>query len=139
MLKLKNFFVIISLQRFFDWLELKKTLYQIWVWLDEAENQGGEILYTCSVNHRTRLILILILASLNIKAQQPFTRQISRANGLPSNKVYSINQDKKGYIWLGTEQGLVKYDGNSFQTYTHPGMNGIAVSDVQQDATGRIW
>ncbi|GAB1449052.1 hypothetical protein MASR2M44_20740 [Bacteroidota bacterium] len=139
MLKLKNFFVIISLQRFFDWLELKKTLYQIWVWLDEAENQGGEILYTCRVNHRTRFILILILASLNIKAQQPFTRQISRANGLPSNKVYSINQDKKGYIWLGTEQGLVKYDGNSFQTYTHPGMNGIAVSDVQQDATGRIW
>lgn len=36
---------------------------------------------------------------------------------LPQNSVKSIVQDKFGYLWLGTENGLVRYDGKNFKTY----------------------
>ncbi len=41
------------------------------------------------------------------------------ANGLPTNKVNSIIQDSRGFIWMGTAQGLVRFDGNKFTQYNH--------------------
>ena len=38
--------------------------------------------------------------------------------GLPSSTIYSIIQDNKGFIWIGTESGLVRYDGTKFRVYT---------------------
>ena len=38
-------------------------------------------------------------------------------NGLPQNSVKEIAADSDGYIWIGTESGLVRYDGSSFKTY----------------------
>lgn len=38
-------------------------------------------------------------------------------NGLPQNSVKEIAADSDGYIWIGTESGLVKYDGSHFTTY----------------------
>jgi|GEM_PF-588756 len=38
-------------------------------------------------------------------------------DGLASNSVYSILQDKKGFIWLGTSDGICRYDGNEFKNY----------------------
>lgn len=37
---------------------------------------------------------------------------------LPSNAVFDIKQDHKGYMWIGTEDGLVKFDGYNFNTFT---------------------
>ncbi|MEO7047002.1 MAG: two-component regulator propeller domain-containing protein, partial [Ferruginibacter sp.] len=41
------------------------------------------------------------------------------ANGLPSNKVNDIIQDSRGFVWMGTAQGLVRFDGNKFTVYNH--------------------
>uniref|UniRef100_UPI0040492EE6 two-component regulator propeller domain-containing protein n=1 Tax=Flavobacterium sp. TaxID=239 RepID=UPI0040492EE6 len=38
-------------------------------------------------------------------------------NGLPHDLCYQIIQDKHGYIWLGTDNGLVKFNGFAFQTF----------------------
>ena len=38
-------------------------------------------------------------------------------NGLPQNSVKDIAADSDGYIWIGTESGLVRYDGSHFKTY----------------------
>ncbi|SIR70927.1 hypothetical protein [Chryseobacterium sp. RU33C] len=40
-------------------------------------------------------------------------------NGLPKNSVKDIIKDKYGFIWLSTESGLVRHDGNNFVTYNH--------------------
>lgn len=40
-------------------------------------------------------------------------------NGLPQNSVKDIIKDKYGFIWLSTENGLVRYDGYNFVTYSH--------------------
>ncbi len=60
--------------------------------------------------------------------------------GLPQNFIYSVVQDNNGYIWLGTGEGLVRYDGIKFQTYT---VNDSLASDFIQvlfvDNKGVLW
>lgn len=62
------------------------------------------------------------------------------SDGLPSMEVYDILQDQKGYIWLGTEAGLSRFDGYQFHTYTtKDGLPNNDVIDIEEDENGRIW
>ncbi len=45
------------------------------------------------------------------------TRLLSIKDGLPSRDVKCVVQDKEGYIWIGTEKGLSRYDGHTFKLY----------------------
>src|SRR6266705_2002689 len=40
-------------------------------------------------------------------------------NGLSENMVYTVFQDSKGYLWIGTHDGLNRYDGYSFKKFRH--------------------
>ncbi|UKN01146.1 SpoIIE family protein phosphatase [Paracrocinitomix mangrovi] len=44
--------------------------------------------------------------------------QYTTEDGISQNFIYSINQDPKGYLWVGTGEGLCKFDGKRFETYT---------------------
>ena len=44
-------------------------------------------------------------------------KQLSTTEGLSNNSVRSIYRDNRGFLWVGTESGLNKYDGYSFQQY----------------------
>jgi ligand-binding sensor domain-containing protein len=44
-------------------------------------------------------------------------RRLSIAEGLVNNVVYGVVQDSRGFIWLGTEGGLVRYDGREFRSF----------------------
>lgn len=44
-------------------------------------------------------------------------RQLSVKNGLSQNSAISIAQDKEGFLWIATQDGLNRYDGNNFTTY----------------------
>jgi len=61
------------------------------------------------------------LLLLQIPASGQYTinrfRQISTENGLSDNLVNSLVQDDKGYIWIGTSNGLNRFDGHQFDTY----------------------
>ena len=51
---------------------------------------------------------------------EDYSYRVSRftaADGLPSGRVYSIEEDSLGLLWLGTDNGLVRFDGRSFTTY----------------------
>ena len=68
------------------------------------------------------LLLIIYLLPGRLSAQQAFPLQYDQQhftdeNGLPQNSVKSIIQDKDGFIWLTTEDGLVRYDGQRFFTF----------------------
>ena len=45
------------------------------------------------------------------------SKQMRTSDGLPSNSVRCMFQDSKGFLWLGTLDGLTRYDGNTFLTY----------------------
>ena len=56
-------------------------------------------------------LALCLLPDLYSMAQTPLTaRFLSSENGLGTNNVRSIVQDNKGYIWLGTTTGLIRYD-----------------------------
>jgi len=70
--------------------------------------------------------------------------QITIADGLANNTVRHFLQDSKGFIWMGTLNGLNRYDGNSFITY-HPSPKGELsladqkVYDLEEDNNGFLW
>jgi len=61
------------------------------------------------------LILILFIgSSCSVGAQRLVFENIGTKNGLPASEVYKLFQDKKGYVWVFTEYGIVKYNGSNF-------------------------
>ncbi|TAF32289.1 MAG: hypothetical protein EAZ57_09315 [Cytophagales bacterium] len=72
-------------------------------------------------------------------AQSPPFIQLSEDEDLPSNTIYDIFQDSKGYIWLGTDGGLYRYDGVKFVRFLIKTTLGRSVTNIQEDRTGRIW
>lgn len=72
-------------------------------------------------------------------AQELSFRQITTEQGLPSNEVYSIIQDKDGFIWIGCDAGLFKYDGISFISYKTSKQKSKSVAALTQTPNGRIY
>lgn len=85
-----------------------------------------------------RLLIFLIL-SVSLKAQYSI-KHYSTIEGIPHDLCYGILQDSKGYIWLGTDDGLLKYDGTYFTTFGfRDGLESNYVIDVYQDAKDHIY
>jgi hypothetical protein len=64
---------------------------------------------------------------------------IDKVRGLPSNTVYDLIQDRRGFIWLATDKGLFRYDGVNFRSYANRQQNGKSLSNPMLDARGRVW
>lgn len=63
---------------------------------------------------------MLIYAAVFSQQQKQYAfTHFSTTNGLVTNSVFNILQDKQGYIWLATVDGLQRYDGNRFLTFRH--------------------
>ncbi|MCM1176883.1 MAG: response regulator [Bacteroides sp.] len=63
-------------------------------------------------------------------------------DGLPSSQVYDIVQDRSGFIWFGTSNGLSRFDGHNFRNYRKndgSGLSNNSVLHLHVDRTGRIW
>lgn len=88
---------------------------------------------------RTYLALCILIVCTYSRAQHPVFYQLNDEDGLPSNEVYQVLQDKDGFMWIGCEDGLFRYDGNSFKKYRNSSQNGVAVSDLRLDHKNRIW
>ena len=74
-----------------------------------------------------------------INAQNIFYDQLNTESGLPSSTVFDIFQDSKRFIWLATEEGLIKYNGVDFKTYSHPDLHSKSGSNIKEDVLGRVW
>lgn len=74
-----------------------------------------------------------------MNAQEPYAIHLSKANGLPSNTVYNVFQDSKGFIWFTSATGLCRYDGFEFKTYQCEEQTSSSGSSIKEDIFGRIW
>lgn len=83
-------------------------------------------------------ILFNLISHLNY-AQGLSAFSITQQHGLPSNTVYDIFQDSKGFLWIATENGLARYNGHTFFTYENTAVRSQAMSGILEDAEGRIW
>lgn len=83
--------------------------------------------------------ILLCLFSQFTFGQNPYYYNIDRTNGLPSNSVYDIFQDSKGFMWFATGKGLCRYDGSVFKTYISDSQTSKSGSCISEDSFGRIW
>lgn len=77
-------------------------------------------------------------------ATQPLFHTLDAADGLPSSTVWKLAQDHAGYIWIGTSDGLARYDGVGFRVYRHDAADtaSLAGDDVTAlfvDRDDRLW
>lgn len=73
------------------------------------------------------VLLIGVLCMVRVQAADSLQYDqlhFTSANGLPQNSIKSIAVGPKGFIWMATENGLVRFDGHRFSTFKK-GMNGI--------------
>lgn len=89
-----------------------------------------------------RLLYFFIFVSYAslIGQYSPFYINYSTKNGLPSNTVYSINQDDKGKIWISTDEGISIYNGYDFETINIT--NGLPDNEIFNsffDSKKRMW
>ncbi len=62
-------------------------------------------------------LLMLLLLQNRAAAQQILFRHYSVPEGLPSSTVRAITQDRQGYLWFGTKNGLSRFDGYQFRNF----------------------
>jgi signal transduction histidine kinase/ligand-binding sensor domain-containing protein len=91
------------------------------------------------------VLALILLCSHKIQSQSTIDpTYLSVSEGLSSPNVHRILQDSYGLIWLGTSNGLQKYDGYVFQSYKHdPGkatsLLDNLVFDIVEDAEHNLW
>lgn len=85
------------------------------------------------------LLFTLFFNPLVLLSQNPYSYNIDKSSGLPSNSVYDIFQDKKGFMWFATSEGLCKYDGTKFSSYTTNKQTSKSGSNILEDKFGRVW
>ena len=86
-------------------------------------------------------LLLLIAAATTSRAQYG---QLFASDRLSSTNITCITQDKVGYIWVGTEYGLNRFDGYRFTTYLNEPHDSTSllynnVSSLHCDRQGRLW
>lgn len=83
-------------------------------------------------------IVVLFLTQITF-GQNPYFNTIDKSQGLLTNSVYDIFEDKDKYMWFTTDKGLCQYNGYTFQYFSQDGMTSKAGTCINQDAFGRIW
>lgn len=82
-------------------------------------------------------VIALLFCWYGVAQNKPI--HYSTSNGLPHDITYGLFQDSFGYIWIGTDNGLVKYDGNEFKTFTiKEGLRSNYVIDINETKDTKI-
>jgi signal transduction histidine kinase/ligand-binding sensor domain-containing protein/CheY-like chemotaxis protein len=98
-----------------------------------------------------RIILLVVCVfvsvfSLALDPHKKITQYIHEIwgiqQGLPQNSVYTIIQTGDGYLWLGTEEGLARFDGVRFKIYDKGNLDQLinnSIYDLYEDREGNLW
>lgn len=98
--------------------------------------------------NRILLIIFIQLISLSVKALDYGSfliyKEIGTQEGLSQNRVNSIFKSSDGYLWLGTDYGLNRYDGNMMKTYFYDRENisslpSNKINFIVEDAHSNLW
>ena len=75
-------------------------------------------------------IILLFFASYCCAQNNIYTKHYTPIDGLASSETYFLITDSKGFLWIGTDRGLNKFDGKTFTTYTTA--NGLGTNFVDR-------
>ncbi|MDJ0835258.1 MAG: two-component regulator propeller domain-containing protein [Acidobacteriota bacterium] len=90
-------------------------------------------------------MICLFASVVGVQAGTPLRfHRLSVLDGLSQNNVYTVIQNKQGFIWVGTRDGLNRYDGYEFITYRHDpedpnSLSDSFILDIHEDPEGILW
>ncbi len=103
----------------------------------------------CLRHRQTQLVCMLIciaavfmfIVPVYAEESQLYFNQISTKNGLSHNRVHAIMQDSRGFLWIGTSDGLNRYDGITFKTFYKDELelNSSFIVTLCEDNQGNLW
>ncbi len=87
------------------------------------------------------LIFSCLFAGLTVAGEIPQfnARAWQTENGLPHNSVYAVTQTRDGYVWVGTQHGIARFDGVRFTTFNAPELPASSVRVLHQTQDGTLW
>ncbi len=92
------------------------------------------------LNKFLALVLIVVLPAASILSQTPSYYHYTSSDGLASSTVYEIIQDRNGFIWFATVNGMSKFDGKHFTTYrTNDGLNSNSIISLVEGKNGELY
>lgn len=101
------------------------------------------LLFILFLSH-ARVAIAAAMDQPSTLASTPQFRKLTVEEGLPSSKVYKLAQDRDGFLWMGTDDGLARYDGVQFQVWRHDANDPTSlanniVSTLYIDPNNRLW
>jgi hypothetical protein len=84
------------------------------------------------------IFIITSLSIISINAQEP-SYSIIGENELAGLDIYTLAQDKNNFVWLGTENGLYRYDGYEFKKYSHNDLKAKSIFGFTHDNLGDLY
>jgi signal transduction histidine kinase/ligand-binding sensor domain-containing protein/DNA-binding response OmpR family regulator len=90
------------------------------------------------------ILIIAFLLSANLFSQSIYFNHLTTQDGLSNNNVYDVIQDRLGFLWFATEDGLNRFDGYDFKVFRNDSDNQNSISDnsvwvLKEDRKGFIW
>ena len=84
--------------------------------------------------------VLFLIFFINIHSQTPSYYHYTSSDGLASSTVYDIIQDKDGFMWFATANGISKFDGNHFATFrTKDGLNSNSIISLLEGKNGELY
>jgi ligand-binding sensor domain-containing protein/signal transduction histidine kinase len=87
-------------------------------------------------------LAIILFGSLIVRAEQFSHEQWQIEQGLPQNTVQTLLQTRDGYLWIGTKDGLARFDGlrfTIFDKHNTPPISHNQIRHLYEDRSGRLW
>lgn len=96
-----------------------------------------------SVLHKYFLVVFAGLCPIwagNLYAQHPAWQRLTTGHGLPSNEIYGMMQDSRGFMWFATSQGICRFNGYEFHRPVDTSVAAVGSAfKIAEDPQGRIW
>jgi|WetSurMetagenome_2_1015567.scaffolds.fasta_scaffold01847_3 signal transduction histidine kinase/ligand-binding sensor domain-containing protein/DNA-binding response OmpR family regulator len=102
------------------------------------------ILFTNKKSFSLFIFFLIIVLPINLNSQSILFNHLTTNNGLSNNYVSDIFQDRYGFLWFATDDGLNRFDGYEFKIYRNNPQDKNSISDntilsFSEDAKGNLW
>jgi len=85
-------------------------------------------------------VAVGLVGSTPLQAQRYNFKFYGQEEGLQNLAVQVVLQDRQGFLWVGTQNGLFRYDGSRFKAFTKDdGLPGVRIESLQEDVDGTLW
>jgi signal transduction histidine kinase/ligand-binding sensor domain-containing protein len=89
---------------------------------------------------RKYVIILFLAVSISVFAQPYNFKLYNQASGISSSNIKKIQQDSYGFIWMGTQEGLTRFDGSNSVLFSKPQLDRNDISDLFFDnSTKNLW